>query len=293
MTAVHIEGMGWLGAVTALSLERQGIEFTWHDTDAPHVAWKASTGLVYPAGDDRSVRDMAHWERWHAAGVFPTGTVESVLYTYGHKAPPHEGRYDTRRLTDSTTLALAPCLAVNAPEIVGHARRRFASARSEDPGEGVLIRAHAGRRLAAQMWGWNVPVRLTLPGPLADLGRRPAVYGRRVRRIAYAYPIPGTDRWWGGSTLIRQTQPRELDVMKHVSRWLTDFTALFPDIGVEIAAEPMQGWRPRPADTDTSNLPRWNRTADRPTIEYPPLWHSGIRWSPTVLQWTLHQLRKV
>ncbi|UOW92989.1 oxidoreductase [Gordonia phage CaiB] len=288
---IHIEGMGWLGAVTALCLERQGIEFTWHDIDAPHVAWKASTGLVYPAGDERSTRDMKLWGSWYRSGVFPSGTVEKVAYVYGHKAPPHEGRYDTSRLSPHLTLAHAPCYAVNAPEIVRFARRRFAAVQAPDPGTGTLIRAHAGRRLDVQMWGWNVPVRLKLPTPLADADIRPAIYGRRVRRIAYAYPIPGTDQWWGGSTLIRQSKPRELDVMKHVQRWLTDFTALFPEVGVEIAAEPMQGWRPRPAENDTSNMPRWAR-GDRPTIEYPPLWHSGIRWSPAVLQWTLAQLRR-
>jgi len=43
---LHIEGMGWLGAVTARVLAERSSSFGWHDTDAPYTAWKASTGIA-------------------------------------------------------------------------------------------------------------------------------------------------------------------------------------------------------------------------------------------------------
>ncbi|WP_256789025.1 hypothetical protein [Frankia sp. AvcI1] len=286
---IHLEGMGWLGAVLAFRLDREGVPFTWHDIDAPYVAWRASTGLVYPAGDARSQAGLAGWGQWARDGWLPAGTVEQVGYVYAHKAPPHQGRYRTVPLAPGVTLADAPAFAVHVPRVVEAARQRFAERRRAGrPAGAVTVQAHGSARARAVMWGWSAPVRLALPAQVAELPYRAAFYGRRVRRLVYAYPIPGRAQWWwAGSALVRQTRPRRLDTARQLARWDEDWQAVWPQVHVMERARVVEGWRPRPADGDQAGVVT---DVGQGVVTVPALWHSGVRWAPGVVREVMNVL---
>lgn len=280
---IHLEGMGWLGSALALRLDRAGVEFTWHDTDDPYCAWKASTGMVYPSGDARSERNRALWAAWCRDGAMPPGTVEAVRYVFTHRKPPHEGAY---RYADLGWARVAHPLgyAVNAPAIVAVARERFAGCRTDGPTRNQkVIRAHGfNSRRQAYMWGWSAPVKLALPTSLADLPHRVALYSRAHRfQIVYAYVIPSRPGWyWAGSSLVRQAQPRELDAERHRDDWLKAFERLWTTVAVEDVEAPVHGWRPVPAPGDS---PVYRAG------EMPPMWHSGVRWAPMIIDRIVQQ----
>lgn len=281
---IHIEGMGLLGSLTALNLAHRGIPFTWNDTDRPFVAWRASTGMVYPAGDNESQRGLAAWKGWITEPWLPAGAAMECEYVYHHKNPPHEGKYKAAYdLGDMRSAPSGNAVAVRAPLLVEHARARFADCRVNQATEGqFVIRAHGfTERLSKVMWGWTVPVKLDLPPDVQAIanGRPVAFYSRRNRfQIVYAYPIGDTGWHWSGSSLVGQKSPHTLNVEKHYERWHEAWEHNFPRVPVIERSESIQGWRPRPADADTTAVQR------TPTgLVYPPLWHSGIRWAPNVI----------
>ena len=285
---VHIEGMGWLGTALAYRLHAHGVGFTWSDTDSPHVAWRASTGIVYPAGDARSQRNLELWAGWHMAGTLPPGTVVPVLYAYAHRHPPSQGRYPVTDL-GWVRAAMAPCYAVDVPAAVETARRQFASCRRPAPPEGgALAIAHGfGRRRTAYVWGWSAAVALDLPEDLLRVaGNRPvALYARHRRfQLAYAYPIAGRPGWHrAGSSAIAQKTPRAGDPGRGLAAWEEAFPQLFPGITVLKTMPAVAGWRPRGSDTDALDLRVHNRSG-RCVVEFPPLNHSGVRWAPQLVE---------
>lgn len=306
---IHIEGMGLLGSLFALQCERHGIEFTWNDTDEPRVAWRASTGMVYPAGDERSQRGLAVWRRWLHEGWLPEGAAMEVAYWYAHKNPPHDGLY--RAGVDLGDMRRAPrsqpggAVAFDAPVIVRHARKRFAAQRVDRAPDGItLVRAHGfTHRLGAVMWGWTVPVALSVPADVIEHseGLVPSFYSRLGRfQIVYAYPIPSTrvdgrvQWWWAGSSLVQQKPPgRPLDYAKHFARWREAWARLWPRVPVTAIGEPIQGWRPKPQREPEDHelvLVRTDFQARRRVLVFPPLWHSGGRWAPVVIEQALERL---
>lgn len=277
---IHIEGMGWLGSVLAFRLAAEGRAFSWSDTRDPMNSWEASTGLVYPAGDERSQKNLTEWNRWYLRPFLPDGTVERVNYLFGHKNPPHGGKWGFIDLGHAK-VADDHAFSVNVPAIVAAARDRFAERETDvvPPGTTSVAVAHGTARAESYMWGWSAQVRLVLPPELETLEHRPVFYGRRVRRLAYAYALPGTGLHLAGSTLVRQTTRKELDAEKHFARWMADFREVFPSIGVEDVARPIQGWRPRPAADDLDGL-----REDGNRVIFPALWHSGVRWAPELIE---------
>lgn len=280
---VHIEGMGWFGSVLAHRLARHGVPFTWNDPGATHTAWRASTGLAFPSGDPRSQENLTAWDTWHAEGFLPPGTVTRAAYCFAHKHPPHEGAYT---YTDLGWLRVAHphAYAVDVPAIVRAARTAYArQRRPEPPATGPRVIAHGfGPRLGPVMWGWSAPVRITTPPELDETlnGRTPAFYAREHRfHIVYAYPAPARGIWLAGSALTRQTAPRDGDAQRHLNRWLAAFPACYPHLTAHLAGPPIQGWRPRGHPSDTGQL-----TTPAPgLLVFPPLWHSGVRWAPTLV----------
>lgn len=281
---IHLEGMGVLGSLTALRLHAAGVPFTWHDDQRRHVAWPASTGLIYPAGDEWSQRNLARWVRWADQDWLPAGVVERASYVYAHQNPPHHGDYKTTPV-GRLTLADADAFTVNAAALVESTRARFARQRlgGKVPGSRLVV-AHGFARATSLMWGWSTKVKLRLSPELAALPNRPALYGRKVRQLTYAYPVPGEpDVWWAGSSLVRQTTVRELDADKHFRRWCGDVGDVYRgQVAVLDQAGPvMQGWRPRPGTDVAAPLPDLLPSG---TVVYPALWHSGVRWAPLVIE---------
>lgn len=286
---IHVEGMGWLGSVIALNLADRDIPFTWHDADAAHVAWKACTGIVYPAGDDRSVADHAAWLSWAAAPWLPSDAVEICSYWFNHRNPPHGGRYKLGADLGWARMAAVPAVQVDVPTIVADARASFAGCRATAPpaGRHTLIRAHGfSDRLAGYVWGWSTLVELAYPGDLAEAstGGRPTFYGREGRfKMAYAYALPGRPTsWLAGSSLITQKQAKPLDAGKHFRSWQATFGRLMPEVDVINVGPTVQGWRPKPGPDDDGRV---SVAAGEHglVITVPPLWHSGVRWAPSVV----------
>lgn len=285
---IHVEGMGWFGAVTALALERAGIEFTWSDIDSPTQAWKASTGIVYPAGDDRTERERLSWTRWWLSDDWlPDHTVRPVTYGFTHKAPPHGGKYEWARWSyvPEVKIAAKHAFAVDVQAIVVEARSRFAERRCEyvDPARSKIV-AHGARRAVGWVWGWSRKVNLRWPGGVEADGM--SLYGKVHRfGLCYAYPVgaqPGW--WWAGSALVNERRPRERDgreLADYYERWRSDFARLYPGVDVvESGHEPIrQGWRPKPSESDPALL---GLTDTR--CVFPALWHSGVRWAPSLVE---------
>lgn len=285
---IHIEGMGWLGAAVATTLHHHSIPFTWHDTDSPHSAWQACTGLAHPAGDLRSINNLHAWRRY--APIFPTGTVLPVVYAYTHKRPPHDAGYKPRHDLGWIRTADAPCYAIDVPHIVGHARAVHARHRTAapEPGQPVIVAHGHHARRHGWVWSWSAPVRLHLPDDLLTATEREpvALFHRRHHfDSTYAYPIPSRPGWWwAGTSLLRQRSPKTLDAAAHFTTWQRAAAAAYPTVEILETEPPTQGWRPRarPYDTITEPLPEPGR------LTLPAMWATGVRWAPTLLDTVLN-----
>jgi len=296
---VHVEGMGLTGSLLAWWLERWGCDWTWHDTEAPVTAWRASTGAIFPAGTRGSVDYETHaaWASWLTArgAVYPRRFFEPATYWFNHKHPPHHGRYDCLAVGRHGLQRAEPLsYHLNAQTFVKATRRQFAKQRL--PGAAfsasVTVVAHGfGKRLHHVVWGWTVPVELSYPTYMSG-ARRPCLYLREGRFVmAYAYPMPGTDprTWYAGSSLIHQREPRELEVQPKFDRWRRLVKTLSRGaVKVLSYGGPRQGWRP--AEAEPHCAPRVRRRGN--VLEVPPLWHSGIRWFPAVLSMLENELRR-
>jgi hypothetical protein len=288
---IHLEGMGILGSYIALRLEQEGMPFTWHDSRLRVNAWWASTGAIFPSGDADDQWALDVW-REHLGQDGFADFMEEANYVYCTKNPPHGGRYTSEELVPGIRLAELSSLHVNASQFVLSTRMRFRLQElsvpdgerlrqgDTEPNEYVVTHGF-GARLERFMWGWTIPVRVrTRPSDLT-VGLRAALYMRHGRfTMAYAYPIPGTDMWYSGSSLISQHEPKELDIDAKFKRWRNDFMELSGGFvtGVSRAGQPRQGWRPVPGREDKAWV---RRTADG-LLGVRPLWHSGIRQAPLV-----------
>lgn len=284
---IHIEGMGWFGSITALALERVGVPFTWSDIDSPQQAWRASTGIVYPAGDERSEENRARWRRWVMDQWLPEDTAKLVQYVFAHKKPPHDGRYAVEAYHgySKAGLASARAVAVNVQALVTEARSRFAASRvAVTPADGPLVVAHGHARKGAWVWGWSRKVALATPPDAI----RSAYYGKRHRfDLTYAYPVAGEDGWWyAGSALVTEKTPRvrnRNELANEWHRWLDAQAELFPYLKVTRTQPFVQGWRPKPIAGDKGELVM-DEAGSRPVLTFPALWHSGVRWAPLLVE---------
>jgi hypothetical protein len=296
---VLIRGMGWFGAITAWALDREGVSFRWCDNDSPYQAWRASTGIVYPAGDDRSQRNLSAWMRWLHLGAhqwLPPGAGTAAYYGFAHRRPPHGGRYkmdDLGWVRVATQLAVA----VDPQRIVQEARDWFADARVEcsaQVGYGgfdrEIVACTPPPVRAGWVWGWSSKVKLIMPEWHSHMtvrlahGHPLALYGKIGRwGLTYAYPVASEPGWWyAGSSLINEGRPRvrtEEEVSGYRGLWVRDFHRLFPDVTINASRAPVQGWRPKPPRDDPGEV---TFTHERAT--YPALWHSGVRWAPELVE---------
>lgn len=286
---VHLEGLGVVGCYLALRLFMDGEDFTWHDTDEPVTAWRACTGAIFPTGHADDLKALAVW-RMHLDDDGFAPFLEEAAYVFCTQRPPHGGRYTYTPLTGNAKLAAESSLHLNAQTWVPWVREFFKTARrpSQPAGSQRVVTHGFGPRLARFMWGWTVPVRVRTVPLAGEL--RPAVYFRRGRFVmAYAYPIPRTDLWYAGSSLISQHVPKNLEVMPKYRRWRDTFLELGEGfvVGVVPAGPPAVGWRPVPAEGDHDWI---SREADG-ALAARPLWHSGVRHAPHIynaLQEVLH-----
>lgn len=291
---VHLEGMGLQGSLLAHRLAQYGEPFTWHDTDAPHTAWKASTGAIYPAGatnhgPDKECYDI--WKAWYEHNYFERSHLErSQGFVFCTKNPPHKGDHLHQAYAGDLRISV-PSYHLNAQAFVEATRNRFHKQRHASPNTSahVYIVTHGwGQRLSHAYWGWTRLVKLNVHDFKLDVGldvnraERPAFYFRPDRfSMAYAYPVPGRDCYYAGSSILKQRLGKfhELDPVPKYERWKRIFEREGRGaVSVAEEGEYLTGWRPAAAEEDTA----WVRVrANRMTLR--PLWNSGIRHFPK--QW--------
>lgn len=291
---VHIEGMGLTGSMLATMLWRNEVDFTWHDSRDPRVAWQASTGAIYPSGShkfgpDEECREV--WAQWHEQDIFD-GATEEARFVYSTKSPPHGGKYAREQMESGLWLAGPSSYHLNAQLLVPKTRELFAGgemrpcdAPGPDDVDWYIVGHGWGRRLGHTYWGWTRLVELDYDRSLYQLNgeeRRPAFYFREGRFImAYAYPVPGTPYWYAGSSIIKQpTMGRKsLDMQAKYDRWKANFERLAAgSVTVAQEGEFIEGWRPAAKEDDDA----WTRVRGN-VISVRPLWNSGIRHFPK--QW--------
>lgn len=272
--AVHIEGLGGLGAQLALALADRGEPFTWHDSDDPFNAWGASTGCVYPSGEHRHERGRQAWlaaiEHGHGGAEF----AAIAPYRFAQKEPPHKAGYavaDLGKVREAGSLAVT----VNVARMVERVRARFADRRTtEAPPRATVAVCHTTpERGDGYLWGWSAPVAFTEPLP-SPTGR--AVWTGKKHRYdnTYAYPVPGEGYWLAGSTMLMVRSPRVRDVGTLLDVWTANARDLFGIEAQQVGAV-RQGWRPRAKRGDSGAV---ERHGDR--WLFPPAAASGIQVGP-------------
>lgn len=277
---IHLEGMGVIGCYLAHRLAADGIDFTWFDSNEPVTAWRACTGAIFPTGHAEDELARAVWGQHLFDPAFRTH-MESAAYVFCSKQPPHGGRAGFQPLAGNAKLLDTPSLHLNAQRWVPWTREVFEDRRARPQprrGATVVVTHGFGQRLARYMWGWTVPVRVLTTAEMETT--RACIYFRRGRfTMAYAYPIPCTNTWYAGSSLISQQKPRSLEIAPKFERWRRDFMELGAGYitDVQVAGDPIEGWRPTPFKSDTPLVrPVGGKLAVR------PLWHSGVRHAPLV-----------
>jgi hypothetical protein len=285
---VHIEGMGVLGSTLAHALDEVGVSFTWNDTEQPYSAWQASTGSVYPTGNQADMTDLLRWNRW--ARGWAARYTERVPFWYLSKVPPNGASYKPDREVAGLRRAPMNAIVVNVQLMVEGTRHEFAARRTLDaPSHGLKIVAHGydSRYLSHVLWGWTVPVELNID---RRFGLRPLLYLRKGRYgLAYAYPRPGTSRYYSGSSIISQNTPHELAVMPKFERWRSDVLERTRGlVSVGAIGEPLQGWRPAPRRPYEQHSCFVNKIGQ--DLVATPLMASGVRRSPSFVAEVLEHL---
>lgn len=281
---IHLEGFGLQGALIAHELALKGIDFTWHDTDAEHVAWKASTGAIYPSGSTKFGPDMPCHHEWynkHLSGEYGAHLTRAH-YVFCTKRPPHEGNYSFTETVHGIKVGETPSFHFNAQTFVNEMRRKYEERRGACQPGSILIIAHGfSDRSSHAYWGWTVPVKLTYNKSM--YGETTAFYFRPDRvQMAYAYPIAGTPFHYAGSSIIKQRLGKfhSLEIAPKYETWkqrMFKFSNGAID-AIDPVGDPVEGWRPAVAEGDDA----WARIRGRVIITR-PLWNNGIRHFP--MQW--------
>lgn len=287
---IHIQGMGWIGSILALNLERQGVDFTWHDTEARRVAWRASNGVIYPDGDAAAKASKQVWDGWVASGLLPADIVSPALFAYSQKSPPHGGTYKPIQLWPGVhSSPPGEAYIVNVAGAVAYTRERFADRRLDSaPADSTIVVSHgSSERCGGYDWGWTAKARLKLPNAakraISDVGGI-QMYGRVNRfELAHATSIPGNpDRFKIGTSSQNSGKSRPNDALAQFAKRIQQVERLFPGVKVLDAETPVEGWRPRNKRPDDT-APRWTPNYDGQRLVLAPAGHNGVRFAPRIV----------
>lgn len=299
--AVHLIGMGVLGSVCAWMLLQQKISFTWEDNDSPYVAWKASTGLIYPSGDELEFKQYKQWASWIEPETFwsvpaPWQGVQSVetalckgSFWFSSKLPPHGGDYPILTKEGPLQLGALPSYHMNPQQFVQETRKYFQEQRrNEIPTGAVRVISHGFQRKAYYVWGWSARVIVKFhPDVLQHSTDRPSLYVRKGRfQLAYANPIPNEPFHYAGSSMMVQKEPHTFEVEKKYRRWEALIRELSGEmvVGIDREGGVLQGWRP----TEKQGDMRVEQKND--VFYFPPMSGSGVRMAPYVCEQLVNAL---
>jgi hypothetical protein len=281
MRALHLEGMGVMGSLIAHQLRDRGIDFTWHDTEAKVNAWRACTGVIYPSGVKLDNKNHKRWAETLEGNFNPYARwMEAATFCHYSQHAPHNGRSTVLYEVGGVRVSNAYTYHLDAQSMVHETRRILVDQRRTRNQYGRLcIVTHGFRpeRIGAWSWGWSAKVMLDLHPKLKSLHFRPCLYMRDGFVLDYLYPVPMTDRWYAGTTLVAQQKPKELLIAPKYLAWM-DRMERKADGAFYIVADcgpypelMVQGWRPVPKD----DTPLVERVGD--TIYVRAQYGSGIR----------------
>lgn len=281
---IHLVGMGAMGAMTAFKLKEIGKDFTWEDNDSKFTAWKASTGAVFPTGEEGDMRCLNQYEEFSAC--FPDRVVSKNDWVYGAKKPPHKANFINAREVDHLKILSCPCYNVDVQLLVKSAREEFADKRKAYDGKSKRVISHGfSDRMTHCYWGWTRKVQLEMDQRLST---NSAFYFRHQRFfIRYAYPIGGSGWWYAGSTITKQKAPKSCPdrPAKEYERWKRDFLELTGGlVTVSKEAEYIEGWRPAIGGMHDQSEDQYKVLAnpDNGDIVFPSRSHDGIRRFPDI-----------
>ena len=271
---IHIEGMGLLGALLAHRLDQRGEAFTWNDIDTPYSAWYCCTGLAYPDADNRP-----GLVAWHKA-LADIPEAAPAPYLYAHKRPPHGAQDAIVEDFGKLRLGAINAVSLNVPAFVHRMRKEHRDHRDAIYPDRTLVRCHTTpKRAGGYLWGWTAKVGLVFKDErVASIAavHQPALYAKAHRfNLTYAYPIPGEQLWWAGSSLVGQKEPKRVSddrLQAYLDEWLFNAEMLLGVQG-QVAGTVLQGWRPKAAPGDSG---RAVRHPDG-TWSMPPLATDGMR----------------
>lgn len=280
---VYLNGMGVVGSMLAWTCYREGISFLWGDNEHPYTAWKASTGLIYPCGEEQEQESYGIWARWYEGEAPWSERIPPVLekgsFWFSSKNPPHGGKYPIEKKCGILSLASLPSYHVNVQRFVLSTRAFFADRQKEAPKSALFVESHgySAEQFSHYLWGWSVKVHLRIHEALQEASPfLPSLYLRKGRFfLAYANPVPGEDRWYAGSSMIRQKNAHTLSLEKKFETWKDMFTQLANGwVSIEQKSPILQGWRPVGKTQGQAFVRREN------TLYAPSLSGSGVRMAP-------------
>jgi len=308
---IHIQGMGLLGCFLAQELHHHGVPFTWYDATSmlqgknpPGTqAWRASTGCIYPSSEPQEEQAYNLWDQsWrHRSWSYPH--LEEALWWFNGKVLPHtNGEYRVVQSVNGINRTNKNSLHWNSQAFVTATRDRFRSLERVQsyPSADPVVVAHGFdlgplKPETYYAWGWSAQVELSFSPALGALTfggtfrGRPAFYLRNGRFVwAYAYPRPGTQFWYAGTSMINQKpgKAKELEVPSKFAKWVQTFSQLSGG-HVQISnvwPETAQGWRPYGADENAPLVAPFPLAGVARALRVKPMGASGVRLAPLVVQ---------
>ena len=283
---IHLEGMGVLGSILAWNLLDAGYDITWNDVRTPVAAWPACTGSILPTGNAGDLKDYEVWQSWFHNGPWPTilgQYIEESSIWYTTKHPPLQGKYPAALDLGLIRLGSKRGIHFNAQQFVTHTRRLLANREGDPQNPALTIVAHGfNARRGEYKWGWAALVELEV-APELRTDRRPALcFPKHYHRLAYAYPAPGTPYWYAGSIFVIQQVPQRCDIAPKLVRWAEAlYSRTNGMVEVKRAECLMEGWRPVASPRDSGE---WVKRLPDGRLAVIPLWHNGVRRSPSVVR---------
>lgn len=287
----HLEGMGLVGCLIATMLETHEIEFTWNDTQEKRTAWKASTGCVFPTGNELDALCYAHWRHYMKSGSVFARRMEEFTewgrWSYISESPPHGGRSKgvvRWKKVGPLVLSNSLTLHLNVQAFVKATRAIYAEQETKKPRKkSKVIVTHGTAQASRFVWGWSAQASIDLGDDLVDqlgeLGEeRPCLYLRKGYEMTYVYPLPRSRRYYLGTSTINMSTQKSRDVRKEAKKAIArveEATGGEAKVRGVHRGTLVEGWRPAGED----DLP-WVGKEGSSRLLLRPMRGDGVRHFP-------------
>lgn len=284
--------MGVVGSILARTLEKENIPFTWEDSNSTTVAWKASTGCVYPSGE---ATDKINYERFEDSARRLGMEYEVAEYCFSQNSIPHKDGDKTlmvSRQEECLKFVNKPSFHVNVQDFVEQTRMDMIDFRSDGSGQPsgapLVVHAHGFHQAETTdyRWGWSAEADVILAKPQKQRICFNLKEGRFI--IAYLYPKPGTNRYYIGTHFIYQKTAKELDLkdkhlrtLAHIQGKVGEFAQIVPDWSTV-----QFGWRPAYTESEEAVIERNGELFLKPQMA------NGLRHHVTFMEEVISEIKR-